>query len=191
RAEGSGGLETEAETASGTSRIATLQRLDDDPVLLGEPLSQAEVEGADGVGVGLGCGHEGATLQRELRPALAPDEDGCEAALGQRVLEPIDRVLPVAGIGAPSGPAADLDGRVTAPEHVHEYEAETLVGTAGAPVGDRIRMGLEQLTRPTGALRRCLGADHEARPLQLGEMLANGVVVEVQQLRQMADGDRL
>src|SRR5690606_17249958 len=185
RAEGSGGLETEAETASGTSRIATLQRLDDDPVLLGEPLSQAEVEGADGVGVGLGCGHEGATLQRELRPALAPDEDGCEAALGQRVLEPIDRVLPVAGIGAPSGPAlapeedggeaalgqgvlepidrvlpvagigapsgpaADLDGRVTAPEHVHEHEAETLVGTAGAPVGDRIRMGLEQLTRPT------------------------------------------
>lgn len=131
-------------------------------------------------------------LQRDVEVLASTVKLGIES-LTSRVLDERTQRAPFTLFCEPkptTGPTAHLDRLVPAARQFGKEHRETFIRAGDTPstVGRWVDGVLQP--RPASARRCCGGLDHQLGPHQLGEVLADSVVVQAEVIGQLRDADR-
>ena len=184
------GCLVQPEKAAGPARVVGHQLVDDDPRAVRQAPGDAEMEGAHRLVGSRGGRLEPAGVQDDLG-RLAPGRYlGREALASHGCGHVGDDIARRGGQTELAGSAAtDLCWAEPGGDDVGEQPAQPLIG-AGGPTAPLPRgRPLPKRCRPRRS--GCRGLGDQAGGDQLGEVLADGVVVEGEPLRQLGDPHRL
>lgn len=181
----------ESESASGSVRITADQVIDGDPFeLIGETLDKTEVEPTYRVRVCFSRVGEGAVSEDVFKRVAAPLCLGFEPSPGDGLLQgsnPIIGSLGMAHFELASSATAGLLRAGTGSKHVDQEHAEPLVWTSGSPssIGGRV----DPVEESGSSWRVGCGGHLGDEPCfdQLGEVLADGIVVEFEVQGELGD----
>jgi len=183
----------EAKPTAGASWIFGDELVDDELGSIGKTFDQAEVKGADGAWIGRGSGGE--------RTGSEDDLQTFPTALNLRV-EP----QPRHGVGHPGEdllrftgrasellrhPSTDGDRCVSGADDLGKQQTETFVGPHDPPSTLGARVDLIDQAGPTGPAPLNGRFDDEPGVDELGEVLADRVVVQPEVVRELCHIDRL
>ncbi|MEI2699741.1 MAG: uroporphyrinogen-III synthase [Microthrixaceae bacterium] len=89
-----------------------------------------------------------------------------------------------------AGPATHVDRCVPAADELGQQHRKSFIGAGHTPPAVARRVNGVLQPRSTSPRRCCGGLDHQPGPDQLGEVLADGVVVQAEVIGQFGDTDR-
>jgi hypothetical protein len=170
------------QAATGPTRVLGHQPLHrQTPETLSQPLSQPEVQLADGGRVGAGDVSERAALEYEVDPAASLEPVRAKASTGHLPFEEIELITGADQLRPTPKPilAAHLAGFLLVADSFAQEDCQPGVSARGAPAAGHFRVQVIQQSRAAGTVAVLDIFNHQMGLFQHSQVLANGVVIEL------------